>query len=85
MSVKIIIALAAVLAAGSVSTALADSVDGKPLDRGGRQSPASVRGSPSIIFENRGAVPLGTCASVDGYGAEDGYGGTRLCGAGGAF
>ena len=85
MSIRIIIALAAILAAGAISTASADAIDGKPLDRGGQQSPASVRGSPSIIFENRGVVPLGTCASVDGYGAEDGYGGTRLCGVGGAF
>jgi hypothetical protein len=82
MSVRIIIALAAVLAAGSVSTASADSVDGKPLYGTGRQPPASVRGSPSIIFENRGAAPLDTCVNVDGYDAEDGYGRTRLCGGG---
>jgi hypothetical protein len=54
------LALAALLvvtaASGSVSTALADSVDGKPTDRSERQPPASLRGSPSILFENRGAV-----------------------------
>jgi len=59
--------------------ALADSIDGWPLPRIDRQPPASVRGSPSILFEDRGWVgPLDTCVTDDGYGR------TRSCSAGGA-
>jgi hypothetical protein len=54
--------------------ALADSVDGSPFPRTDRYPRASVRGSPSIIFEDRGGVgPLDTCMTDDGYGP------TRSC------
>jgi hypothetical protein len=70
--------LAAALALGAVP-ALADSVDGKPMLRADRQPPASVRGSPSILFEDHGfgLAPLDTCASDDGA--------TRSCGTEGRF
>ena len=58
--------------------ALADSIDGSPIARTERQPPASVRGSPSILFEDHGVRgPFGTCG-------EDGYADTR-CGADGAL
>jgi hypothetical protein len=62
--------LAAVMAVlVCAAPARADSVDGKPTYPTDRHVPASVRGSPSILFEDRGALgPLDACASDDGYG-----------------
>jgi hypothetical protein len=58
--------------------ALADSVDGSPFPRTDRYPRASVRGSPSIIFEDsRGVGPLDACMTEDGYG--------RSCSAGGGL
>jgi hypothetical protein len=75
------VALAAVLVVASASVALADSVDGSPLPRSNPNPPASVRGSPSILFEDRGAglEPLESCMTNDGFGSR------RSCGAGGVF
>ena len=59
------------------ASAQADSVDGKPTLGSDRYVPASVRGSPSILFEDVGALgPLDSCISGDGSGA---------CGAAGRF
>jgi hypothetical protein len=68
MSTRIMMAFAAVLAIGLAAPALADSVDGKPTDRTERNPPASLRGSPAILFEDRGALarPLDACATDDG-------------------
>jgi hypothetical protein len=60
--------------------AFADSIDGNPIGPTDRQPRASVRGSPSILFEDRGVLgPLGTCKS------DDGYADTRSCGPDGAI
>ena len=57
------------------ASAQADSIDGKPTLGADRHVPASVRGSPSILFEDVGALgPVDTCMS-DG----------RSCGAEGRF
>jgi hypothetical protein len=74
MLAKITLAAAmAVLAC--ISSAQADSIDGKPTLGADRHVPASVRGSPSILFEDIGALgPVDTCMS-DG----------RSCGAEGRF
>jgi hypothetical protein len=68
MSIRIMMAVAAVLAIGLAAPALADSVDGKPTDRADRYPPASLRGSPAILFEDRGAQsrPLDACTTDDG-------------------
>jgi len=59
------------------ASAQADSVDGKPTLGADRHVPASVRGSPSILFEDVGALgPLDSCMSGDGTGS---------CGAAGRF
>jgi hypothetical protein len=80
MLVKMKAALAAVLVVASASVALADSVDGSPLPRSDPNPPASVRGSPSILFEDRGVIgPLGSCMTDDAYGR------TISCGAGGVL
>jgi hypothetical protein len=81
MLAKMKVALAAVLVVASASVALADGVDGSPLQRGDPHPPASVRGSPSILFEDRGAGlgPLESCMT------DDGFGGRRSCGAGGVL
>jgi hypothetical protein len=69
MSIKIMLALAAALAVGTAATALADSVDGKPTDRADRHPRASLRGSPAILFEDRGAQSRShACATDDGSG-----------------
>jgi len=79
MSTRIMMALAAVLAIGLAAPALADSVDGKPTDRFDRHPPASLRGSPAILFEDRGAQSrlLDACAADDGRVAS--------CSGGGVF
>jgi hypothetical protein len=79
MSIRLMIALAAALAVGTAATALADSVDGKPTDRADPQSRASLRGSPAILFEDRGAQsrPLDACATDNGR--------TGSCGGGEVF
>jgi hypothetical protein len=60
--------------------ARADSVDGNPTHPDDRHVPASVRGSPSILFEEVGALgPVDSCASGGGYGRAD------SCGAEGRF
>jgi hypothetical protein len=75
--ITLIAALAALVCAGS---ARADSVDGKPTHADDRHVPASVRGSPSILFEEVGALgPVDSCASGGGYGRAD------SCGAEGRF
>ena len=81
MLAKMKVALAAVLVVASASVALADSVDGSPLHRGDPRPPAGVRGSPAILFEDRGAglEPLDSCMT------DDGFGGRRSSGAGGVF
>jgi hypothetical protein len=81
MSTRIMMALATILAVGTAATALADSVDGKPTDGADRHPPASLRGSPAILFEDRGAQfrPLEACAT------DDAYGGAASCGGGGVF
>jgi hypothetical protein len=49
------------------ASARADTVDGKPTHDADRHVPASVRGSPSILLEDIGALgPLDSCASGDG-------------------
>jgi hypothetical protein len=59
------------------ASAQADSIDGKPTPGVDRHVPASVRGSPSILFEDVGALgPLDSCMSGDGTGS---------CGAHGRF
>jgi hypothetical protein len=79
MSFRTALAFATVLAL-CAAPVLADSIDGRPMPRTDRQPPESVRGSPSIIFEDRGWVrPFDTCMTDDGYGR------TRSCSAGGAF
>jgi hypothetical protein len=81
MPAKVKVALAAVLVVASASVALADSVDGSPLHRSDPPPPASVRGSPAILFEDRavGREPLESCMTDDGFGSR------RSCGAGGVF
>ncbi|HEV2957457.1 MAG TPA: hypothetical protein VGX95_15170 [Xanthobacteraceae bacterium] len=87
MATKINIALAAVLVLASASAALtlcapafADSVDGSPVSRTDRYLRASVRGSASILFEDRGVLgPLGPCMR------DDGDADPRSCDAQGAF
>jgi len=71
MLAKMKVALAAVLVVASASVALA----------GDPRPPASVRGSPAILFEDRGAglEPLESCMT------DDGFGGRRSCGARGVF
>jgi hypothetical protein len=71
------IALAAAMAAlVCAASAQADSIDGKPTPGADRHVPASVRGSPSILFEDVGALgPVDSCMS-DGGGS---------CGAQGRF
>jgi hypothetical protein len=79
MSIRIVMTLAAALAVGAASTARADSVDGKPMQRTDRLPCASLRGSPAILFEGAtGPWPLDTCMT-------DGYGRTGPSGAGGVF
>jgi hypothetical protein len=86
MLAKMKVAMALLLVASA--PALADSIDGQPMPRTDRRPPASVRGSPSILFEDRGLIlredsgwagPLDTCMTDDGYGR------TRSCSAGGGF
>jgi hypothetical protein len=82
MLAKMKVALAAVfvVASASASVALADSVDGSPLSRSNPNPPASVRGSLSVLFEDRGVIgPLGSCMSDDPNGR------AISCGAGAAF
>ena len=80
MLTKMKAALAAVLVVASASVALADGVDGSPLPRSDPNPPASVRGSPSILFEDRGVIgPLGGCMTDDVYNR------TISCGAGRVF
>jgi hypothetical protein len=68
MLAKMKAALAAVLVVASASVALADSVDGSPLSRSGPNPPASVRGSPSVLFEDRGVIgSRGSCMTDDAY------------------
>ena len=75
--ITLIAALAVLVCAAS---ARADSVDGKPTHADDRHVPASVRGSPSILFEDVGALgPVDACASGAGYGRTD------SCGAEGRF
>ena len=51
------------------ASAQADSIDGKPTLGADRHVPASVRGSPSILFEDFGALgPLDSCMNDDGSG-----------------
>jgi hypothetical protein len=77
MCFRTALAFALVLAL-CATPAVADAIDGRPMPRTDRQPPESVRGSPSIIFEDRGwAGPLATCMADDGYG--------RSCNAGGAL
>ena len=60
--------------------AFADSIDGKPLEPIDRRPRISADGAASILFEERGGVvPIGSCAS------DEGYGGARACGATSAF
>jgi hypothetical protein len=80
MLAKMKVALAAVFVVASASVALADSVDGSPLSRSNPNPPASVRGSLSVLFEDRGVIgPLGSCMSDDPNGR------AISCGAGAAF
>jgi hypothetical protein len=80
MLVNMKAALAAVFVVASASVALADSVDGSPLSRSRPNPPTSVRGSPSILFEDRGVIgPLGSCMTDDAYSP------TTSCRAGGVF
>jgi len=63
-----------------VAPARGDSVDGSPIRRIDRQPPASVRGSPAILFEDRGGRgPLDGCP-LDGADT-----GPPSCSAGGGF
>ena len=72
--ITLIAALAVLVCTAS---ARADSVDGKPTHPDDRHVPASVRGSPSIIFEDVGALgPVDSCASGGGYGRTDSCGAT---------
>ena len=72
--ITLVAAIAVLICAAS---AQADSVDGKPTLGADRHVPASVRGSPSILFEDVGALgPLDSCMSGDGTGS---------CGAAGRF
>jgi hypothetical protein len=75
MFAKMRIVLVAALAVGLAAPALADSVDGKPTQRTDQHSQASLRGSPSILFEDCGAQawPLG---------ADDGHVRSATCGDG---
>jgi hypothetical protein len=67
--------IAAVTLFVCVAPLRADSVDGKPTHPDDPHVPASVRGSPAILFENaRG--PLDSCRDDTSTGA---------CGAGGRF
>jgi len=60
--------IAAVTLFVCVAPVRADSVDGKPTHPDDRHVPASVRGSPSILFENaRG--PLDSCSDDASTGA----------------
>ena len=69
--------VAAIAVLAFAAPAQADSVDGKPTLGADRHVPASVRGSPSILFEDVGALgPLDSCMSGDGTGS---------CGAAGRF
>ena len=72
------ITLAAALAVlVCTASAQADSIDGKPTPGADQHVPASVRGSPSILFEDVGALgALESCMSD---------GGSRSCGAEGRF
>jgi hypothetical protein len=70
--ITVIAAMAILICA---APARADSVDGNPTHPDDRHVPASVRGSPSILFESaRG--PLDACDSDDSAGS---------CGAQGKF
>ena len=70
--------VAAITVLVCTAPARADSVDGKPTHPDDRHIPASVRGSPSILFEDfGGSGPVDSCASGGGYGRTD------SCGAGG--
>jgi hypothetical protein len=48
--------VAAIAVLAFAAPARADSVDGKPMHPDDRYVPASVRGSPSILFEDVGAL-----------------------------
>jgi len=76
----VLVAASAGLALGSAATALADSVDGKPTDRADRHPPASLRGSPAILFENRGAQSRPHACATD-----DVTGRSGSCAAGDVF
>ena len=72
--------VAAITVLACVASARADSVDGKPTHPDDRHVSASVRGSPSILFEDVGALgPRDSCASNGGSGLTD------SCGAEGKF
>jgi hypothetical protein len=83
MSSKILFRTVAALATAgllSVAPAQADSVDGSPMHRTDRHPPASVRGSPSILFEDRGVIgPFSNCVTGDADGR------MRSCSAEGVF
>jgi hypothetical protein len=72
--------VAAITVLACVASARADGIDGKPTHPDDRHVPASVRGSPSIIFEDVGALGL-----VDSCVSGNGYGGADSCGAEGKF
>jgi len=74
MLAKLILA-AAMAVLICAAPARADSVDGNPTHPADRNVPASVRGSPAILFENV-LGPLDACNSDDGSGS---------CGAQGKF
>ena len=75
--ITLVAAMAVLVCVGS---AQADSVDGNPTHPADRHVPASVRGSPAILFEDVGALgPLDSCMSDDAYGR------TGSCGAEGRF
>jgi hypothetical protein len=67
--------VAAITVLACAASARADSIDGKPTHPDNRHVPASVRGSPSILFEDVGALgPVDSCARGGGYGRADSCG-----------
>ena len=80
MSGKVLFRTAVALATAVLlcaAPAQADSVDGSPMQRTDRRPPASVRGSSSILFEDRDVLgPRDACMTDDRASS---------CSAGGVF
>jgi hypothetical protein len=72
--ITLVAALAVMICA---APARADSVDGNPTHPDDRHVPSSVRGSPSILFENA-LGPIDSCSN-------EGAASTGSCGAEGRF